>query len=404
MKKTTKEIILEVSLKHFSSKGYRETTVRAIAKDVGITQSGLYNHFRNKDAILETLIGDLMGSAIVKIFGDRDIETLAKRGKSLLFSIGTTFKLISFDKKNEALFKLLMQELYKNSKVRTTYNEYFYQDNVNKLATVFDIMIQNGQIKSGDSMVLAHEFFSPLFFYQMQVNLLKIDDKPTSSLVTMFEKHVDEFWSNIKLENSKKEDLFRDKSKGWNENSKRVKGAKAIADGILRTLELDNTMHIMDFGAGTGLLSYSLSHIVGKVTAVDNSPSMLEVFREKSSLFGCPTEVLELDLTQDDIPSNILYDGIISSMTIHHVEDIEKILIKMYNILRDDGFISIADLDIENGTFHSNNEGVFHFGFNRDELKEISHKVGFKEIQFETVNTIQKPHRSFSVFLLTAKK
>lgn len=205
-KKSTKELILEVSLKLFSKKGYTSTSVRDIVADVGITQSGLYNHFRGKEAILEALIGDLMSSAIVKIFKYRSIEDLAQTGKSLLFSIATTFKLISFDKKNEVLFKFLMQELYKNSTIRDIYNEHFYQGNVKKLSSVFFIMMQQEKIKAADPLFLAHEFFAPLFFYQMQVNLLKIDSKSTSSMVTLFEKHVDFFWENNKI--SKQESLF----------------------------------------------------------------------------------------------------------------------------------------------------------------------------------------------------
>jgi AcrR family transcriptional regulator len=192
--KTKKEIILEVSLKLFSERGYRNTSVRDIAKEVGITQSGLYNHFKNKDHILETLIKDLTNSAIVKLFENKSTEELASKGKSTLFSIATTFKIIAFDKKNEALFKLLMQELYKNRTIRKIYNEHFYNTNVTKLSSVFKIMMQNNVIKSGDSLFLANEFFAPLFFYQMRVNLLKIDQKANASMVTLFEKHVNYFW------------------------------------------------------------------------------------------------------------------------------------------------------------------------------------------------------------------
>jgi len=192
--KTKKEIILEESLRLFSQKGYQNTSVRDIAKEVGITQSGLYNHFKNKDHILETLIEELTDSAIVKIFENKSTEELALKGKSILFSIATTFKIISFDKKNEALFKLLMQELYKNSKIRTIYKEQFYHMNVSKLSSIFSIMMEKSLIKSGDPLFLAHEFFSPLFFYQMQINLLKIDQKANASMVTLFEKHVKYFW------------------------------------------------------------------------------------------------------------------------------------------------------------------------------------------------------------------
>ena len=197
--KPTKERILDVSLKLFSEKGYKSTSVRDIAKDVGITQSGLYNHFKGKNTILEMLVTNLMDSDVVKLFDKKSIEELTESGKTVLRSIATTFKLISFDKKNEALFKLLMQELYKNHTIREIYNEHFYQENVKKLSSIFFVMMQNETIKNNDPLFLAHEFFAPLFFYQMQVNLLKIDGKSNSSMVTLFEKHVDNFWENNKL-------------------------------------------------------------------------------------------------------------------------------------------------------------------------------------------------------------
>jgi len=202
----TKEKILKVSLKLFSAKGYKATTVRDIAGAMGVKQSALYNHFKNKDEILETLISNLTSSAIVTLFDNRDAQEAKNQGKALLASIGTTFKLLGFDGQNEALYKLLMQEIFRNERIREIYNEYFYQENVKKLSGLFFGMMQEELIKSSDPLLLANEFFSPLFFYQMQVTLLKLDKKSTSSVVSMFEKHVDYFWDNIKLEKS--ETLF----------------------------------------------------------------------------------------------------------------------------------------------------------------------------------------------------
>jgi len=202
----TKEKILKHALKLFSTKGYKATTVRDIAGSIGIKQSALYNHFKNKDEILETLISNLTSSAIVTLFDNKEPQELHKQGKSLLMSIASTFKLISFDGQNEALFKLLMQEIYRNERIREIYNEYFYQENVKKLSGLFFAMMQDDMIKSSDPLLLANEFFSPLFFYQMQVSLLKLDKKSTSSVVSLFEKHVDCFWDNIKI--GKQETLF----------------------------------------------------------------------------------------------------------------------------------------------------------------------------------------------------
>ena len=201
---------------------------------------------------------------------------------------------------------------------------------------------------------------------------------------------------------SNREDLFAHKSKSWDMNSKRVKNAQAIAELIVKNIELDSSMEVMDFGAGTGLLSFFVSQKVGKVVAVDNSPSMLKEFKSKSDEFACKTEIVEKDLSVESLDRK--FDGIISSMTIHHLEDTTALFVKMYNMLDDGGFIAIADLDSEDGSFHSDNTGVFHYGFDREALKHIAEEVGFKNVRFELASTIKKPHQDFTVFLLMAEK
>jgi TetR/AcrR family transcriptional regulator, cholesterol catabolism regulator len=49
---STYERIMETSLKLFEKKGYRDTTIREIAKKVGINQGTLYYHFKSKADIL----------------------------------------------------------------------------------------------------------------------------------------------------------------------------------------------------------------------------------------------------------------------------------------------------------------------------------------------------------------
>jgi len=199
-----------------------------------------------------------------------------------------------------------------------------------------------------------------------------------------------------------KKDLFENKSKSWDMNSKRVKNAQSIAKLIVKNINLKDTMEVVDFGAGTGLLSFFIAPKVAKIVAVDNSHSMLEEFQKKSLEFASRTEVIELDLSVKNIDRK--FNGIISSMTIHHLEDISALFTKFYNMLDVDGFIAIADLDTEDGSFHSDNTGVFHYGFDRNVLESIAKEVGFKEIKFEMASTIEKPHNTFTVFLLTAKK
>ena len=199
---------------------------------------------------------------------------------------------------------------------------------------------------------------------------------------------------------NKQKDLFLQKSKSWDMHSKRVKNAKSIASLIVEKIALDKQMTLMDFGAGTGLLSFFISQKVGKIVAVDNSPSMLAMLKTKTNEFASEVEIIEKDLSITSIPRT--FDGIISSMTIHHLDDTLALFKKLYDMLEEGGFIAIADLDSEDGTFHSDNTGVFHHGFDRDLLQDMATQVGFKHIHFETASIIKKPHQSFTVFLMTA--
>ena len=197
-------------------------------------------------------------------------------------------------------------------------------------------------------------------------------------------------------------DHFKHKSKNWDMSSMRVQNAKSIAELIVKNINFNESMEVMDLGAGTGLLSYFIAPHVSKIIAVDNSPSMLEEFKNKALEFDSETEILAADISKDDLERT--FDGIISSMTIHHVEDTKALFHKLYTMLNENGFIAIADLDAENGSFHSDNTGVHHYGFDREMLKSIAKEAGFKDIRFDLASTINKPHCTFSVFLMTAVK
>jgi tRNA (cmo5U34)-methyltransferase len=160
-------------------------------------------------------------------------------------------------------------------------------------------------------------------------------------------------------------------------------------------------MEILDFGVGTGLLGFDIAHRVKKVYGVDTSLSMLEKLKAKN------TPELSIETYCQDIitkPLDRSFDGLVSSMTLHHVQDLKAFFETIYRDINEGGFIAIADLEHEDGTFHSDNSGVFHFGFEKNELCKIASDAGFNNVAFENINTINKPHKDFGVFLLTAKK
>ena len=79
----TRDLILEEALKLFSEKGIKETTVRDIAKAVGITEGAIYRHFESKDQIVHELFGlyseKLYNSLKEVMESSEDIESKFKK-------------------------------------------------------------------------------------------------------------------------------------------------------------------------------------------------------------------------------------------------------------------------------------------------------------------------------------
>jgi predicted TPR repeat methyltransferase len=194
---------------------------------------------------------------------------------------------------------------------------------------------------------------------------------------------------------------FDKRADGWDSGAVRVNGAKIIAQAIKRNFTLHHDMEIMDFGVGTGLLGFEIAKDVHKVYGVDTSSGMLEKLQEKN------TQELSIEPIHQDIvetPLDKSFDGIVSSMTLHHVENLQDFFTTIHANLKENGFIAIADLEEEDGTFHTDNAGVFHFGFRQNDLNAIVESCGFGNINFEIINTIQKPDKNYNIFLLSARR
>jgi len=197
-------------------------------------------------------------------------------------------------------------------------------------------------------------------------------------------------------------DHFRVKAVDWDANLMRQQLSSAIGNSIKKYVTLDDSMEAMDFGAGTGLLTAHVTPHVKSIAAVDTSMSMLNKLSEKPEFHGKVTAVCQ-DITKK--PLDRQFDLIISAMAMHHVQDLVGLFRSFAKHLRVGGKIALADLDEEDGTFHPvDTEGVYHHGFNRDELKAILTRSGFFNIHFYTAHTIDKEGKSYPVFMVTGEK
>jgi 2-polyprenyl-3-methyl-5-hydroxy-6-metoxy-1,4-benzoquinol methylase len=190
----------------------------------------------------------------------------------------------------------------------------------------------------------------------------------------------------------------------WEEKPRRLKLSADIATTIKHHIPLTSKTRLLDFGCGTGLLSFRLLPHVGSVTGVDSSRGMVDVFKRKAVEMGVSNvDALHLDLTQGT-NLNGYYDLIVSNMTLHHVPEIEPLLHTLFSVTAAGGYCCLSDLDLEQGDFHANPHGVFHHGFDRGELRRMLQQVGFSTVKAVDAAQVIKGPRIFNLFMMIAQK
>ena len=126
---------------------------------------------------------------------------------------------------------------------------------------------------------------------------------------------------------------------------------------------------------------------------------------EKQGLKNVRTQIVDFEQGEK---AEGMFHLIVSSMTLHHVNEPALLLEQLYDLLFPGGS-RLTDLDKEDGSFHNDNTGVLHFGFERAYLKGLLEQTGLREVRGITAATVVKDiegkgMREFPVFLIIGKK
>ncbi|BCS94762.1 methyltransferase [Desulfoluna limicola] len=200
-------------------------------------------------------------------------------------------------------------------------------------------------------------------------------------------------------------DNFDKKADGWDENPERHKRASDVASAI-KASGL-KPVSALEFGCGTGLLTFALRPFADRTVLADTSSGMIDVLTKKINAAGASDLSARLISEGADELAGETFDTIYSLMTLHHINDIPGILSLFNEHLTPGGTLFICDLEEEDGSFHG---GGFsgHCGFNRASLTAQLNAAGFTSVAFEVchtiINEVDEHPTSFPLFLATAKR
>ena len=207
-------------------------------------------------------------------------------------------------------------------------------------------------------------------------------------------------------------DKFNREASQWDENPQRRAVALGVAQAIIAAVKPKKTMHALEFGCGTGLVSMEIAPLVKTLSAIDTSREMLAVLQKKTNISGITnieTSCTNLSASPETTLKEKRFELIYSSMTLHHIDDTAVFLNRLSDLLSPGGIVALADHDLEDGLFHDDPLEKVHHGFDRAELAALLQAVGLQVTTFETIYTFNKTNRAgiraaYPVFLVTAIK
>ena len=203
---------------------------------------------------------------------------------------------------------------------------------------------------------------------------------------------------------------FDNKAKTWDKDPVKIERAKIFAEEIIASLPDYYDGLAMEFGCGTGQVSLFLSGQFKTIYMVDSSAGMIDALKANIKEKGIKNMVpVNKDLLKEVVELPRL-DAIYSLMTLHHIEELDRILDVFAQLLKPGGLLFIGDLEKEDGSFHDNTkEFKGHHGFERNKLKSILEKRGFRETDYRRFFKLTKKFedgssKEFPLFFMGAQK
>ncbi len=186
------------------------------------------------------------------------------------------------------------------------------------------------------------------------------------------------------------------------DTSERIQIAKVSSNAIREYLVDTESKNAIDFGCGTGLVGMNLLNEFNSMLFLDTSQNMLHQIKQKisgSNIQNAAT--LCFDFEKDNL-SDLHADYIFMAQVLLHINNVELILSRLYEVLNENGHLLIVDFD-KNKNIASD---MVHNGFNQIELTDCMKKIGYRNIQSKTFYTGSKIFmgQDASLFILDSQK
>ena len=201
---STKEKIFNVSIDLFSQRGYNGVSVREIAREVGIRESSIYNHYGSKDAIMDSIFQyfkeELTKMRPPEAENQEKLDNITP--EIFIERANRTLNLFETPKM-EKIFRIISNEQFRDKRAKKIVLEYLIHEPYSFSKKVLEIMMRNGTTDKFDPKIKAMEFQYPMYSLFLENLLLRSDGADTSANEKLIESHLEYFVNSLKKSKSK---------------------------------------------------------------------------------------------------------------------------------------------------------------------------------------------------------
>ncbi len=148
---------------------------------------------------------------------------------------------------------------------------------------------------------------------------------------------------------------------------------------VIAGLGLERHARVLEVGPGEGQLLVELAEQFQRLTALDNSPDMLEKARSTAAAAG--HEGIEFLLGETRSVTDRQFDLIIFDMVLHHIPSPAMTIKDCARLLAPSGTLLICDLSRHDQDWVRESCGDLWLGFDTDDLRDWANQAGLEDRQ-----------------------
>jgi AcrR family transcriptional regulator len=194
----TRQDILDAALDLFAENGFFGTSMRQIARKVGVRESALYHHFDSKEAMLHGLLQTL-GPGHARYLLEIDLGAMAESlGARRMLEQLTQAMVTAWSTPHEQkLVRLMLTEGPRLGERGVLNFPSYIREARGLVARVFEELMRRKLIRKADPIAVTMGFMGPLIMLRMLYLVMPKGPPDLKGLQVEVDRHLEYFWSCI---------------------------------------------------------------------------------------------------------------------------------------------------------------------------------------------------------------